>query len=173
MSEKSIAVWTMDMELCLIEAFKKYVTNLSGFGDGFTDDKWAELDATRSKIKLARFRDRPFAHYEAMSAILGDTIATGVDTANTTSDALLSSSTDLEHGNLSAAQKRANVLHRLKMNKKKKRDESRNYESKKRLKVIQQLSNSVSDLLKLYAIKNGLEHALSNHELEVCDNESD
>ncbi|CAK4101364.1 unnamed protein product [Aphanomyces euteiches] len=126
-----------------------------------------------------------------MSAILGDTIATGeyirpiesvlhdinasegVDTANTTSDALLSSSTDLEHGNLSAAQKRANVLHRLKMNKKKKRDESRNYESKKRLKVIQQLSNSVSDLLKLYAIKNGLEHALSNHVLEVCDNESD
>ncbi|CAK4642534.1 hypothetical protein LEN26_012616 [Aphanomyces euteiches] len=111
MEGKSLAMWTPDMEVRLIEAYTRQAAStkhvasggknlhvggwnavlgdlrslgissigqlqskwrrlmadwidygcligLSGYGDGFSDDKWAELDAPRSKInKLSRFRD--------------------------------------------------------------------------------------------------------------------
>ncbi|RHY47826.1 hypothetical protein DYB38_010268 [Aphanomyces astaci] len=160
-----------------------FLLNLSGFGDGFSDDKWVELDAGRPKSKLSRFKDKPYQHWEAMSSVIGDSMARGdnivsasgivqgMSTAEDVVGAVVkrgvarSSSVvecgdvDLDQGNLSAAQKRATILHQLKKNRKR---GQQSQDTNERFKVIQRLSDSVADLVRLYAMKNGLEAALEN-----------
>ncbi|KAG9405379.1 hypothetical protein AC1031_004487 [Aphanomyces cochlioides] len=112
-----------------------YLIGLSGYGDGFSDDKWAEHDAPRSKInKLSRFRDKPFAHWDAISAVIGDSMANGeyitplsetISVCEHSTDTLAQSESinetnDLSFGDLTAAAKRARILHQLKANIKRK-----------------------------------------------------
>ncbi|CAK4662519.1 unnamed protein product [Aphanomyces euteiches] len=53
-------------------------TQHSGGGRvGMSDEQWTELDKRGKKHKMSRFRHEDFAHYEAMQAIVGDTLATG------------------------------------------------------------------------------------------------
>ena len=56
-----------------------FLLGLSGFGDGFDTDKWAELDRGRaiSAPKLSRFRHATFSHYDRLFELLANTMATG------------------------------------------------------------------------------------------------
>ncbi|KAG9410990.1 hypothetical protein AC1031_019021 [Aphanomyces cochlioides] len=158
-----------------------FLMNLSGFGEGFSNDKWEELDQSRGKIKFSRFKDKPFLHYEAMASIIGDTMATGenirpVAAASNDEETELqqpTTSQNLDHGDLTAAERRAKVLHQLKQNKKKKRDEAQNLASNKRLKIMEKLTNSVADLVKLYAMKNGLEPPSTRADCENSESDAE
>ncbi|KAG9414867.1 hypothetical protein AC1031_008281 [Aphanomyces cochlioides] len=129
----------------------KYLVNLSGFGDEWDSEKWSELDKNRGKLKLSRFRDKPFLHYDVMSDIVGDCMATGGNIIATEND-----ETDVMHGNLSASQKRAKVLDQLKRNRKRKQVQQNEDSKDIRLKALVNISNSLDSLVKLYAAKNNL-----------------
>ncbi|KAG9400054.1 hypothetical protein AC1031_010972 [Aphanomyces cochlioides] len=216
MEDKSAAVWTSELELRLIGAYKdqaanakhiasgaknlrkagwtavlgaftgtsvtstaqlqskwrclkndwadySFLQNLSVYGSGLSDERWSELDASRGKLKLSRFREKEFVHWEAMSAVIGDTMATGENIASFSSlgSAVDDSSDaeDIEHGDLSAARKRAKILHQLKKNRKRKvntEDQDRTKEA--RLKALVDISNSLGRLVQLYAVKHNLEN---------------
>ncbi|ETV74609.1 hypothetical protein H257_10746 [Aphanomyces astaci] len=158
----------------------EFLLNFSGFGDGFSDDKWGEFDTGRPKSKLSRFKDKPYQHWEAMSSVIGDSMAggdnivsasgivQGMSTAEDVVGAVVERGdarslsvvecrdVDLDHGNLTAAQKRATILHQLKKNRKR---GQQSQDTNERFKEIQRLSDSVADLVRLYAMKNGLEAA--------------
>ncbi|RHZ11418.1 hypothetical protein DYB31_007287 [Aphanomyces astaci] len=54
-----------------------FLVTCSGYGDGFLDVHWLSLDTARSrKSTLARFRDVPFEHYDAMAVVVDDALAT-------------------------------------------------------------------------------------------------
>ncbi|KAH9096882.1 hypothetical protein LEN26_017223 [Aphanomyces euteiches] len=129
-----------------------FLQNLSGYGSGLSDERWSELDASRGKLKLSRFREKEFVHWEAMSSVIGDTMATGENIASVSSLSSAvddsSDAEDMEHGDLSAAQKRAKVLHQLKKNRKRKanaEDPDRTKEA--RLKALVDISNSLGRLV--------------------------
>ncbi|KAH9113204.1 hypothetical protein LEN26_013182 [Aphanomyces euteiches] len=134
-----------------------YLVQLSGFGDGFSDEKWEELDRGPRKLKLSRFRDKPFVHYDAMSNIIGDSMATGEDI--TSVDDVLQSksgSNALNVGDLDDAAKRAKILYNLKKNRKRKQDDSLAKSQSTRDKHIASMNWNLRMLPTLYAAKNGL-----------------
>ncbi|CAK4362399.1 unnamed protein product [Aphanomyces euteiches] len=133
-----------------------YLVQLSGFGDGFSDEKWEELDRGPRKLKLSRFRDKPFVHYDAMSNIIGDSMATGEDI--TSVDDILQSksgSNALNVGDLDDAAKRAKILYNLKKNRKRKQDDSLAKSQSTRDKHIASMNWNLRMLTTLYAAKNG------------------
>ncbi|KAG9403188.1 hypothetical protein AC1031_006741 [Aphanomyces cochlioides] len=98
-----------------------------------------ELDATRGKIKLSRFRAKPYLHCDAMSAVIGDSMANGENILPLSQclshddENLTGESTQLDDiddlgsyagGDITAAQKRATVLNHLKKNRKRKSPKS-------------------------------------------------
>ncbi|CAK4135467.1 unnamed protein product [Aphanomyces euteiches] len=136
-----------------------FLKNMSGYGEGLTDEKWNELDATKGKLKLSRFKDKPFVHWDTMSAVIGDTMATGLcdDDESELSEAQL--------GVLSAAQKRAKVLYQLKKNRKRKAPQESDPGRDLRMKTLMDISSSLGNLVKLYATKNDLSSVLEEKSL--------
>ncbi|KAF0699791.1 Aste57867_9672 [Aphanomyces stellatus] len=137
-----------------------FLVNLSGFGDGFDDSKWEELDANRGKVKLARFKDKAFIHWDALSAVIGDTITTGENVS------LVSILIDVEPPSpppplldpyypqagsgqpcdLPVAERRAKALSQLKKNRKRRWDDSADAGKNARLKAMIDMSTSLQQI---------------------------
>ncbi|KAH9123435.1 hypothetical protein AeMF1_005569 [Aphanomyces euteiches] len=156
-----------------------FLKNMSGYGEGLTDEKWNELDATKGKLKLSRFKDKPFVHWDTMSAVIGDTMASSelissldesLANANEVSSAGLcdddeSELSEAQLGDLSAAQKRAKVLYQLKKNRKRKAPQESDPARDLRMKTLMDIPSSLGNLVKLYAAKNDLSSVLEEKSL--------
>ncbi|KAG9398476.1 hypothetical protein AC1031_012488 [Aphanomyces cochlioides] len=210
-----------------------FLITRSGYGDGFSDDQWEALDVGRSaKKKLSRFKDLPFLHYDAISVVLGDAMATkkklsrfkdlpflhydaisevlgdamacgeslgsvsdvlevsssGLAGSDSTIDAIHDERAPTEsdsttgndydqreaNGSLDAAQRRASILNKLKRSRKRKLIED-DAVSKLRIEAttaIKDISNSLKDLVKIYAMRSRLQDiqdaqsSLSNNDNE-------
>ncbi|KAH9124337.1 hypothetical protein LEN26_002973 [Aphanomyces euteiches] len=58
--------------------YKWLMLKFSGDGlVGLSNEAWAELDENPRNLPMSRFRDRPFRHYDIISDIVGDTMASG------------------------------------------------------------------------------------------------
>ena len=156
-----------------------FLKGLSGFGDGFEDAKWAELDERPGKLKLSRFRNNPFTYYELFGAVVGDTMATGVNIQgindiaqeflptlanNDDEQSSQESQSDItsdesSQGDLSAAEKRAKILHQLKKNRKRRSLEQNDEANKIRqasYDTMTGIKSSLDMLVRIYAAKNNL-----------------
>ncbi|KAG9410020.1 hypothetical protein AC1031_018051 [Aphanomyces cochlioides] len=111
-----------------------------------------------------------------MSSVIGDLMANGdliaaVDEYVTSNDDSISETpiesaseqeAELQVGDLSAAQKRAKILHHLKKNRNRQASREEDLAQETRLKALVDISTSLGNLVKLYAAKYHLESVLED-----------